>query len=94
MVNMEINDPDGDNSFQVKLNGGANACDVLQESKDEGKINSLTFNDAYMSTLHSRYVTEINGFQNNWTFTINGSSPNGCSLINPQPNDHIVWKFN
>ena len=77
----------------MTLNNGANACDVLQEAKNEGKINSVTFDDSYMSTMHSRYITEINGYSNNWTFTVDGSSPNGCSLINPKPNDTIVWKF-
>lgn len=92
-VSMQIQDPAGNSTFTVTLNSGANACDVLQEAKNEGKINSVTFDDSYMATLHSRYITEINGYQNNWTFTVNGSSPNGCSLINPKPNDTIVWKF-
>ena len=92
-VSMQVQDPGGNSSFTVTLNNGANACDVLQEAKNEGKINSVTFNDDYMSTMHSRYITEINGYSNNWTFTVNGSSPQGCSLINPKPNDTIVWKF-
>lgn len=93
-VSMQIQDPAGTSTFTVTLNSGANACDILQEAKSEGKINSVTFDDSYMSTLHSRYVTEINGYQKNWTFTVNGSSPNGCSLSNPKPNDSIIWKFN
>jgi len=92
-VSMQVQDPGGNSSFTVTLTNGANACDVLQEAKNEGKINSVTLSDAYMSSLHSLYVTEINGYSNNWTFTVNGSSPAGCSLINPKPNDTIVWKF-
>ncbi len=92
-VSMQVQDPAGTSNFMVTLKNGANACDVLQEAKDEGKINSVTFDDSYMASLHSRYVTQINGYANNWTFTINGSSPNGCSLSNPKPNDSIVWKY-
>ncbi len=92
-VNMTVNSPDGSSNFQVKLNSGADVCAVLQEAKDEGKIKSVAFDDSYMPSLHSRYVTEINGFSNNWTFTLNGASPLGCSLSHPQPNDTIVWKF-
>jgi len=92
-VSMQVQDPGGNSSFTVTLNSGANACDVLQEAKNEGKISSVTFDDSYMSTMHSRYITEINGYANNWTFTVDGSSPDGCSLINPKPNDTIVWKF-
>ena len=69
------------------------ACDVLQKAKDAGKLKSVTFDDSYMATMHSRYISEINGFANNWTFTVNGSSPLGCSLSQPKPNDTIVWKF-
>ncbi|MGI8420225.1 MAG: DUF4430 domain-containing protein [Candidatus Levyibacteriota bacterium] len=92
-VSLQIQDPAGTSSFTVTLKAGANVCDVLQETIDEGKITSVTFDDSYMSTLHSKYVTEINGFKNNWTFTINGTTPLGCSLANPKPNDTIVWKF-
>ncbi len=92
-VQMQVQTPGGTSSFSTNLNTGANACDVLQEAKNEGKITSVTFDDSYMSSLHSRYVTEISGYQNNWTFTVNGSSPLGCSLANPKPNDSIVWKF-
>ncbi|MGH7203409.1 MAG: DUF4430 domain-containing protein [Candidatus Levyibacteriota bacterium] len=92
-VSLQIQDPAGTSSFTVTLKTGANVCDVLQETKDEGKISSIIFDDSYMSTLHSRYVNEINGFKNNWTFTINGTTPLGCSLANPKPNDTIVWKF-
>ena len=92
-INMQLITPDGTSNFSVVLKSGANACDVLQEAKDEGKINSVTFDDSYVSSLHSRYVTEINSYKDNWTFTVNGNSPLGCSLSNPKPNDVIVWKF-
>ena len=79
--------------FTVEFKDGMNVCDVMQEAKDEGKINSITFDDSYLSSYKSRYVSEINGYKNNWTFTVNGTGPLGCSLILPKPNDSIVWKF-
>jgi hypothetical protein len=80
-------------TFSLELNAGETVCDVLQKAKDEGKIQSLTFNDSYLSAYHSRYVTEINGLANNWTFTVNGTSPLGCSLSTPRNHDVIVWKY-
>ncbi len=92
-VTVEVKIPDAPASFSVELKDGMNVCDVLQKAKDTGKINSLSFDDSYLSAYHSRYVSEINGYRNNWTFSINGNSPLGCSLANPKPNDTIVWKF-
>lgn len=92
-VSVEIKAPDGTSSFTVDYNEGMDVCAVLQKAKDAGKIRSVTFNDDYMATLKSKYVFEINGFSNNWTFSVNGSSPLGCSLLQPKPNDTIVWKF-
>lgn len=93
IVNVDIKTPDSSSSFSVEFKDGMNVCDVLQKAKDDGKISSLTIDDSYLSTLNSKYVYEINGYKNNWTFTVNGNSPLGCSLSNPKPNDIIVWKF-
>lgn len=92
-VNMQVTEPDGTFNFTVNLNSGNTACDLLNEAKQEGKIKSVTMDDSYMSTLHSPYIKEINGYQNNWTFTVNGSSPQGCALYSPKAGDSIVWKF-
>lgn len=93
-VNLQIQTPDGTSTFTVTLKDGADVCGVLQTAKDEGKINSLTIDDSYLSSLGSRYVYEINGYKNNWTFTVNGEFSNvGCSQKFPKPNDIIVWKF-
>lgn len=92
-VNLQIQLPTSTITTTLPLKSNTNVCDVLQEAKDQNKITSLTFDDSYLSMMHSRYVKEINGYQNNWTFTVNGASPLGCSLSTPQPNDTIVWKF-
>lgn len=93
IVNLQIQTPDGTSNFTVTLKDGANVCDILQTAKDVGKITSLTLDDSYLSAYKSKYVLEMNGYRNNWTFTVNGASPLGCSLSNPKPNDIIVWKF-
>jgi hypothetical protein len=93
-VNVEIQSPDGNNSFQIEITDGMNVCDVVQKAKDQGRINSLTIDDQYLASLNSKYVYEINGHKNNWTFKINGNSPLGCSLYQVKANDQIVWKFN
>lgn len=93
VVNVEIQTPDATSSFSVVINNNMNVCDIMQKAKDEGKINSLTIDDEYLMSLNSKYVSEINGYKNNWTFKINGDSPLGCSLSTPKPNDTIVWKF-
>ena len=92
-MNVDIKTPDSSSSFSVELTDGMSVCDVLQKAKDDGKISSLTIDDSYLSTLKSKYVSEINKYKNNWTFTVNGNSPLGCSLSYPKPNDIIVWKF-
>lgn len=92
-VNLQIESADGSSNFSIVFNEGMNVCDILQKAKDEGKIQSLTFDDSYLSAFNSRYIYEINGLKNNWTFTVNGKSPLGCSLITPAPNDTIKWKF-
>lgn len=93
IVHIEIKTPNGSSSFETEITDGMNLCDIMQKAKDSGKINSITFDDSYLSVYKSKYVQDINGFSNNWTFTVNGSTPLGCSLSNPKPNDSIIWKF-
>jgi hypothetical protein len=92
-VNLKIIMPDNTIATKITLNANANVCDILQQAKKEGKLTSLTFDDSYLTTAHSRYIKEINGYKNNWTFKVNNSSPLGCSLITPRQNDSVVWKF-
>jgi hypothetical protein len=82
-------------SYPLRLLSGANACTILYEAKNEGKITSVTISDQYVSSLGSLYVEEINGFQN-WNYSVNGgkSPPWGCSNPKaPQINagDTIHW---
>lgn len=92
-VYVQIIDPDGTGSFEVKLNPGDDLCANLVEAKAEGKIRSLTIDDSYLAVFHSRYIREINGFSNNWTVEVNGIKPKGCSLYKPKVYDHIKWAF-
>ncbi len=92
-VLMQITDPEGTRSFEIRLHDGATVCDILQEAKDEGSIRSLTLDDSWLATYGSLYVREIDGFSNNWTFSVNGTHPRGCSLYKPRANDRITWKF-
>jgi hypothetical protein len=55
-VTLEIKTPDGADKFNVSLTPNATVCDILEAAKNEGKINSLTLDDSYMDTLHSKYV--------------------------------------
>jgi hypothetical protein len=93
-ITLQIQFPNSNLNTTLPLKSNENACDLLQDAKDQNKLTSLTFDDSYLSMMHSRYVKEINGYQNNWTFTVNGTAPLGCSLSTPQPNDTIIWKFN
>ncbi len=93
VVHLEIIDPDGTSSFEMKLNQGDDLCENLTEAKAEGKIKSLTIDDSYLATFGSRYIREINGYSNNWTVEVNGIKPKGCSLYKPQPGDKIIWRF-
>lgn len=92
-VNLQIIEPDGTSNFSVTLNSGNNLCENLIEARNEGKIKSLTLDNSYMSTMHSSYVREINGYNNNWTVSVNGNTPQGCTLYSPNPGDTVVWKF-
>ena len=92
-VNVEIKAGGSSASFTIETTDSMDVCSIMEKAKDEGKINSLTMDDSYLSTLNSKYVKEINGYKDNWTFTVNGNSPLGCSLYTVKPNDLIIWKF-
>ena len=92
-VTLGIISPSETLNLSEEIEDGMNVCDLLTQAKNEGKIQSLTIDNSYLSTLKSAYVYEINGYKNNWTFTVNGATPKGCSLSFPKPNDSVVWKF-
>ncbi len=92
-VTIQLIEPDGTSNFTVNLNSGNTLCDNLTEAKSEGKIKSVTLDYSYMSSFHSPYVREINGYQNNWTVTVDGTSPQGCAFYSPKAGDNITWKF-
>lgn len=92
-VTLRIEAPAGAVNLTLPLSND-NVCDLLLRARMEGKINSVTLDDSYLPTLKSAYVVEINGYRNNWTFTVNGQSPRGCSLYQPKSGDVVVWKFN
>ena len=72
--------------------GHADACTILGEAKDEGKITSYTL--TYYPSYQSNYVSEINGLKDNWTFKLNGSlSPVGCSKVPLKVGDTVTWQF-
>lgn len=93
IINVEIKDPAGDTTFTVQAEDGINACDLLTKAKDQGKINSVTLDDSYLKTFNTLLVKEINGFSDYWTFTVNGQSPDGCSLVTLKNGDQVVWTF-
>src|SRR5262249_9104872 len=66
-------------SFNVALTSGhTDACTILEEAKAEGKVHSVTL--IYYPSFQSNYVSELNGYPNNWTFKYNGVLPPvGCS---------------
>lgn len=92
-INMRIKTPDSNSTFIVEIQDNINACDALTEAKNQGKIASLTLDDSYLATFHTLLVSEINGLSNYWVFTVNGNSPDGCSLINLHSNDQVVWEY-
>lgn len=92
-VTIEIKQPDNAFSFDIEITEGINACAVMQKAKDEGKINSVTISDKYLESFGTLLVEEINGFKNNWVFTVNGESPNGCSLVTLKNGDKVSWEF-
>lgn len=92
-ISIEIKQPDTQINFDLEITEGINPCQALQKAKDEGKINSLTISDKYLASFGTLLVEEINGYKNNWVFTVNGQSPNGCSLITLKNGDKVIWEF-
>ncbi len=91
---LQINDPNGNFSFSFTYQGGTNPCSILNNAKNSGDIKSVTINH-YGPPLNSDYVKEINGFSDNWNFSINGNSmPKGCSNYNLNSGDNVLWKYN
>lgn len=93
-INLTLIDPDGTFNYIVRLSPDADACTVLEQARTEGKISSLDIDYSYLKThLKSAYVRSINTFTNNWTVKVNGTAPLGCSLVRPQNNDNVTWRY-
>lgn len=92
-VSIEINSPSEKSNFTIDITDNMNACQILQKAKEEGKITSLTLDDKYLESFGTLLVAEMNGYSNNWVFTVNGESPMGCSLSFPKSGDQIVWNY-
>jgi hypothetical protein len=93
-ITLQINTPDSSASHTVTYSEGRNPCTVLNDAKSEGKITSATI-AYYGPPLNSDYVKELNGFQDNWTFSLNGEGkPTGCSNYKVNNGDTVTWKFN
>jgi hypothetical protein len=90
-VHFTLIEPDGTFNWVVGLGSGTTACDVLTEAKAEGKLRSVTM--SYYSSFHSYYIEEINNYHNNWTFSVNGKAPPGCSLVTVGQGDNVTWRF-
>lgn len=91
---INVDEPDGNLSFSIPFHDGTNPCSVLTDAKNSGNIKSVTVNH-YGAPLNSDYVKEINGFSDNWNFSINGNSmPKGCSNYNLNSGDTVLWKYN
>ncbi|HEX8965234.1 MAG TPA: DUF4430 domain-containing protein [Patescibacteria group bacterium] len=91
-IMLTISEPNGTTSNAITLNGDQTPCSILQETKNEGKIKSLTIQN--YPSMHSDYVQEMNGYQNSWNFMLNGTKePTGCSNYHLKQNDNVTWKF-
>jgi hypothetical protein len=94
IINLEINGSEGKNKFTLNYKDGTNPCSILNDAKNDGKIRSLTILH-YGAPLNSDYVKEINGFSDNWNFSIDGSGkPSGCSNYILNKNSTVTWKYN
>lgn len=90
-VNLQINSG-ASAGFTVSYVAGMNACSILTEAKNEGKVPSVTL--VYYSSFQSDYVKELNGQSDNWTFKYNGTSPPvGCSKVPLHPGDTVTWSY-
>lgn len=78
-------------AHKVRLAGPMNACQLLTAARDQGLIKSVSLK--YYPSFNSYYVEEINGYENNWTFKVNGSSPKGCSLASVTQGDTVSWTY-
>ncbi len=92
-VRLRIETPHETVDLRVPLKSGNDVCSILITAKNEGGLRSLTIDDSYKQTYQSAYVVEINGYRDNWTFTVNGITPRGCSLFSPKKDDVVVWRF-
>ncbi|MBI2033216.1 MAG: hypothetical protein HYT10_02005 [Candidatus Levybacteria bacterium] len=91
---VELFTPDGNGSFTVKFRENSTPCSILTDAKNEGKIRSVTITH-YDAPLNSDYVKEINGFSDNWTFSINSETkPMGCSQYILGKGNTVIWKYN
>lgn len=92
-VRIQINEPDGNSVFSLALHSGGNPCSILTDAKNADKIRSVTLVE-YGAPLNSAYVKELNGYSENWTFTLNGvSEPKGCSNYQLGNGDTVVWTY-
>lgn len=92
-ISVQISEPDGDTSFSLSFHENSNPCSVLNDAKNEGKIRSVTVTH-YGPPLNSDYVKEMNGYQDNWTFVINGEGrPLGCSNYILGKGNTVTWKY-
>lgn len=79
-------------SASIVLTSHSDACTILEEARDEGKIKSVTL--TYYASYQSDYVSEINGLKDNWTFKYNGLLPPvGCSKVPLKVGDTVTWQF-
>lgn len=93
MIKLAVSSPEGQFSYALPASEVTNACDALTAAKNHGYLRSVTLDNSYQSTLHSAYVREINGYENNWTFKVNGSAPRGCSLALVTKGDTVSWSY-
>ena len=92
-VTLQIHEPDGDSTITLTYHDGSNPCSLLSDAKSDGKIKSVTINH-YGAPLNSDYVKEINGFTDNWNFSLNGETkPTGCSNYTISKGNSIVWTY-
>jgi hypothetical protein len=94
VIGLSIITPTGTSTFKIAYASGADACQILEQARQEGKISALDIDySTVKSSLRSAYVRQINTFTNGWTFKVNGVSPEGCSLSHPAVNDQIIWRY-
>ena len=93
-VTIHIVQPNITQEFSVASGDHTDACAILLQAKNEnpGKITSLDI--VTYPQNNSKYLRELNGFADNWKYTVNGTSPDkDCSQMIVKPYDIIQWKF-